>query len=1077
MTDSSADPAALLVATFKFNEITIEQGYIEADRVSVLCAASAPRGTPPASSGGTDDEVPRYLGPLPALFSHAHPAALAAQDEDGKVSEEDLVGFCKDVQLGCSEDAVRAFYRSMDTQGAGYVEEAAWVGALRSMEQHSEQLLASRGVSSVGTGAHGTAGMPAAASTLGSQATGTAMDVDAAADQLAAALQYNELSLATGFEELDQDGDSKISIDDLRAAVSTMGLNISDGALAALHAGMDSRGNGLIELESWCAFLANRNTAEVLLSRGVDESQLSIQPEESQTRPGPATVSQQAALEGQPPVLGSDYAPSTGGMTRVEIVSNTIAALLDYNNLTVNDGFEAFDVDEDNLVSWEDLEKAAQQLELGVDSDSLMQWFQLYNKSGGRDEAGRWQGAMTLGEWRAVIEASNPTDVLASRGVSVGAPEPDDAGGAVGQEQRQPATSDTANDIEAAAEQLAAALRYNSLDAQSGFEALDVDGDERISVAELCEAAQNLGLLASPGVLVQLHSAMDDRGDGLVQLDSWTRFLDAHWGNSDSVLKSRGVTVEGGAGDEHKVGAAAAAAGEQPADAGDQDEAPAEAQTPVINSGTFNTASFAHVQDVSDTIAALLDYNELSHLDGFEAFDVDEDDKVSLTDLTTAADKMALDVSPEKLAEWFKVVNVAGSGMISFEEWDAALGYARSEDVLRSRGVVLVDSGGADFSLDDSSASLPLNSAPVPETGVPPLVNLIKAQPEPPLREEPDTCLPKLSAAKAGDVPAQGTRTPAPPAPAAPDDAVEASGAASVEESVGVASVASAPLTPNSALRKVTDTMAALLQYSGLSVEDGFGEFDVDQDGRISLADLTTSAEALDLDLSAADLQRWYEAMDPAQPPVGIAQGVWIKELGSADADKVLRSRGVDLSELPAGASAADAPAASADAAGATPQGTAGGMSPQDVSDHLAALLQYNELALPDAFREFDDDCDGKVSQLDFDLAAAQLQVEVTSEDLKAWHRHFNTAGDGYMSEQEWMAALRYSRQRPIASSKEPCHILERALLHPRKSPVAFSKVPCSILERSLLHPRKSPIASSKEPYMAPKRDVLKETY
>ena len=86
--------------------------------------------------------------------------------------------------------------------------------------------------------------------------------------------------------------------------------------------------------------------------------------------------------------------------------------------------------------------------------------------------------------------------------------------------------------------------------------------------------------------------------------------------------------------------------------------------------------------------------------------------KVSLADLTTAADKMALDVSPEKLAEWFQVVNVAESGMISFEEWDAALGYARSEDILRSRGVVLAESGGAELSLDSSTATMPLPRPP-----------------------------------------------------------------------------------------------------------------------------------------------------------------------------------------------------------------------------------------------------------------------------------------------------------------------------------------------------------------------------
>jgi len=69
-----------------------------------------------------------------------------------------------------------------------------------------------------------------------------------------------------------------------------------------------------------------------------------------------------------------------------------------------------------------------------------------------------------------------------------------------------------------------------------------------------------------------------------------------------------------------------------------------------------------------------------------------------------------------------------------------------------------------------------------------------------------------------------------------------------------VGSAASLPtiLTLRSAIQKVTDTIAALLQYSGLSVEEGFDEFDKDGDGFISRIDLTTSCESLELDASSA---------------------------------------------------------------------------------------------------------------------------------------------------------------------------------------------------------------------------------
>jgi hypothetical protein len=75
--------------------------------------------------------------------------ALRVQDEDGKVSEEDLVGFCRDLQLGCHDD-VSAFFKSLDTEGSGYIEHGAWTRALQDAELQSESVLETRGISSAG---------------------------------------------------------------------------------------------------------------------------------------------------------------------------------------------------------------------------------------------------------------------------------------------------------------------------------------------------------------------------------------------------------------------------------------------------------------------------------------------------------------------------------------------------------------------------------------------------------------------------------------------------------------------------------------------------------------------------------------------------------------------------------------------------------------------------------------------------------------------------------------------------------------------------------------------------------------
>jgi len=55
----------------------------------------------------------------------------------------------------------------------------------------------------------------------------------------------------------------------------------------------------------------------------------------------------------------------------VQIVSDTIAALLDFNNLEHHEGFEASDVNIDNKISMEDLKTASQRLDLGIHEDDL----------------------------------------------------------------------------------------------------------------------------------------------------------------------------------------------------------------------------------------------------------------------------------------------------------------------------------------------------------------------------------------------------------------------------------------------------------------------------------------------------------------------------------------------------------------------------------------------------------------------------------------------------------------------------------------------------------------------------------
>ena len=88
----------LLAALFKYNDISFENAYIEADK-----------------------------------------------DGDGRVSEADLVSFCRDVHLECTDDDVRAFCRSLDPEALGFIEPRAWSNALQAFARRGEQILASRG--------------------------------------------------------------------------------------------------------------------------------------------------------------------------------------------------------------------------------------------------------------------------------------------------------------------------------------------------------------------------------------------------------------------------------------------------------------------------------------------------------------------------------------------------------------------------------------------------------------------------------------------------------------------------------------------------------------------------------------------------------------------------------------------------------------------------------------------------------------------------------------------------------------------------------------------------------------------
>jgi hypothetical protein len=90
------------------------------------------------------------------------------------------------------------------------------------------------------------------------------------------------------------------------------------------------------------------------------------------------------------------------------------------------------------------------------------------------------------------------------------------------------------------------------------------------------------------------------------------------------------------------------------------------------------------IYTVSDMIAMLLEYNNLTTREGFETFDDDEDNMISMADLTRAAETtLSLEVDAATLKEWFQFYNTSGSGMMSEEEWNRAMTAANLNTAMK----------------------------------------------------------------------------------------------------------------------------------------------------------------------------------------------------------------------------------------------------------------------------------------------------------------------------------------------------------------------------------------------------------
>ena len=157
-------------------------------------------------------------------------------DEDQKLSFQDLLLSCNQLELGISQDDLRSFHRSA-ADGTDFITLQGWTQALRAPDG-LDAVLESRGLLPNE--------LPPATA---------ALSVQEMLGIVKAALSYNSLSVEEGFAYFDADQDGMISHTDLRAAVTQLQLGISASDLDVLYGHLDSGKNGRVDKASWVALV------------------------------------------------------------------------------------------------------------------------------------------------------------------------------------------------------------------------------------------------------------------------------------------------------------------------------------------------------------------------------------------------------------------------------------------------------------------------------------------------------------------------------------------------------------------------------------------------------------------------------------------------------------------------------------------------------------------------------------------------------------------------------------------------------------------------------------------------------
>eukprot|EP00284_Hemiselmis_tepida_P009449 CAMPEP_0174943354 /NCGR_PEP_ID=MMETSP1355-20121228/76489_1 /TAXON_ID=464990 /ORGANISM="Hemiselmis tepida, Strain CCMP443" /LENGTH=216 /DNA_ID=CAMNT_0016190589 /DNA_START=147 /DNA_END=793 /DNA_ORIENTATION=- len=184
----------------------------------------------------------------------------------------------------------------------------------------------------------------------------------------AALVYYNEMTLEEAFEQIANpddggEGDAPapssnefMELAQLRQTFQDLELGCDEVTIQRAFEQIDTKRDGKIDMEEWQAALADPEGLEdVLASRGLTNEAV---PSEGVPPP-------------KPPNAGGSGRGAAGLGPAAREALNQLGAVLKFNGLTLEEGFEEADVDGDGLVSLADLQAAAESLGIDANEEAI----------------------------------------------------------------------------------------------------------------------------------------------------------------------------------------------------------------------------------------------------------------------------------------------------------------------------------------------------------------------------------------------------------------------------------------------------------------------------------------------------------------------------------------------------------------------------------------------------------------------------------------------------------------------------------------------------------------------------------